>query len=69
MKVSEIRQAKSVDDLRPAIKFLYDNICNIPIDQVMAMRCTIDEQIKTLGLTMAHFYILVNKYYEEKHDA
>lgn len=52
MKLHEIRLAKDIDELTPAVKHLYYNIRNMTHGEMNAYTRTIENRAKELGITI-----------------
>lgn len=60
MKISDVRQTKSLEELKPAIRFLCDNMQSMTFGEFNAYKRTIETQARILGIAVQE----INSYAE-----
>lgn len=70
MTLQKIREAKTFEDLKPAIKFLCDNIQKMTWGEFTAYKRTLENQAEKVGATLKDMNEYAEQYqvfgYEEK---
>lgn len=52
MTLAEIRLAKSFEDLKPAIRYLADNMLGMTYGEFIAYRRTLEDQATNIGVSL-----------------
>lgn len=68
MTLQKIREAKTFDDLKPAIKFLCDNMQKMTWGEFIAYRRTLENQAIKVGSTLKDLIEYTEQYQESGHE-
>jgi len=66
MKLSEIRETKNLEELKPAIKYLALNMQPMANGDFLALRNTIESKAKEFGVTYREINELASGYQDER---
>lgn len=62
MKLNEIRNTKNLNDLKPAIRFLCDNMQKMSFGEFLAYKRTIESQCEKINISYKEINDLAEKY-------